>query len=80
MSSRAASLVERSKARVRAYARHAPSRSEYARAAGVPKTTLIRMDETDWNPTAETLDKLEAAIPPDWAPPPAVSAAEAEAA
>ena len=36
------------------------SRSGLARAAGLHANTLLRLDEPDWNPTAETLGKLEA--------------------
>lgn len=35
------------------------SRSGLARAAGLHANSLRRMDEPDWNPTAETLGKLE---------------------
>jgi len=35
------------------------SRSGLARAAGLHANSLRRMDESDWNPTAETLGKLE---------------------
>ena len=35
------------------------SRSGLARASGLHANTLRRMDEPDWNPTAETLGKLE---------------------
>ena len=36
------------------------SRSGLARAAGLHANSLRRLDEADWNPTAETLGKLEA--------------------
>jgi 3,4-dihydroxy 2-butanone 4-phosphate synthase/GTP cyclohydrolase II len=36
------------------------SRSGLARAAGLHANSLRRLDEPDWNPTAETLGKLEA--------------------
>jgi len=36
------------------------SRSGLARAAGLHANSLRRMEEADWNPTAETLGKLEA--------------------
>src|SRR3546814_1161079 len=35
------------------------SRSGLARAAGLHANSLRRMDEPDWNPTADTLGKLE---------------------
>ena len=38
------------------------SRSGLARAAGLHANSLRRLDESDWNPTAETLGKLEAYI------------------
>src|ERR1700740_3762543 len=36
------------------------SRSGLARAAGLHANSLRRLGETDWNPTADTLTKLEA--------------------
>ncbi len=35
------------------------SRSGLARAAGLHANSLRRLGETDWNPTADTLSKLE---------------------
>ncbi len=45
------------------------TKSRFAREAGLPDTTLRGFHEPHWNPTAETLRKLEAVIPPDWAAP-----------
>ena len=36
------------------------SRSGLARAAGLHANSLRRLGESDWNPTADTLTKLEA--------------------
>ncbi len=40
-----------------------------ARVSGVQKTTLRHFNEPDWNPTKETIEKLERVIPEDWTPP-----------
>lgn len=40
-----------------------------AREAGIQKTTLRHFHEHDWNPTKETIEKLESVIPEGWTPP-----------
>ncbi len=63
-----ASLVEMAKARVRAYARHRGwSASEFAERAGLHRNTLRHFDLPEWNPTAETLARLEAIVPSEFA-------------
>lgn len=41
-------------------------KSKYARKAGIIDTTLRDFNEPDWNPTVETLLRLEALIPDGW--------------
>lgn len=54
-------------ARVRAWARHCKlSKSGYAAAVGLRDTTLRAFHQPDWNPTRETLEKLESVIPAGW--------------
>lgn len=56
-------------ARVRAYRSEMGwSRARLAAAAGIQDTVLRHLDEEGWNPTAETVRRLEAVIPPGWAP------------
>lgn len=43
------------------------TRSRFAKEANVQKTTLRHFHNEDWNPTRETLEKLESVIPPDFA-------------
>ena len=53
--------------RVRAWARHCNlSKSGYAAAVGLRDTTLRAFHQPDWNPTRETLEKLESVIPAGW--------------
>ncbi|CCG40136.1 hypothetical protein PHAMO_180105 [Magnetospirillum molischianum DSM 120] len=63
-------IIEASIARCRAFA-HSPgmSKARLASLAGLHRNALRDMDRTDWSPTADTLRKLEAVIPPDWYPP-----------
>ncbi len=42
------------------------SKSRFAAVAGVVDTTLRDFHKPDWNPTRETLEKLEAVVPVDW--------------
>ena len=42
------------------------TKTRMAREAGLPDTTLRHFDNPSWNPTAETLRKLEAVIPEEW--------------
>ena len=42
------------------------SKSRFAVEAGLVDTTLRGFDKADWNPTRETLEKLEAVLPPGW--------------
>lgn len=39
-----------------------------AREAGISESTLRHIDRPSWNPESETLRRLEAIIPPDFAP------------
>lgn len=67
-------------ARVRAYAKAkgwAPSR--FAIEAGLSPDALRALHRDDWNPRADTLEKLEALIPDDFVVPPS-SASTSEAA
>lgn len=54
-------------ARIRAYAVHQGwTKSRLASEAGLPDTTLRHFDRGSWNPTLDTLRKLEAIIPRDF--------------
>lgn len=60
-------FVDASIDRIRAYrAALGLSKSALARAAGLPESTLREFDRPSWSPTATTLRKLEALIPPGW--------------
>lgn len=65
-------LVVQSKSRVLAWlASEATSpalRTKIAETAGVDEKTLRLAAKDRWNPTAETLAKLEEIIPHDWQP------------
>ena len=37
--------------------------------AGLAPNTLGRIESPDWQPSLETLRRLEALLPPDWMPP-----------
>ncbi len=52
--------------------------SRLANEAGLTESTLRFLDSDNWNPTAETLRKLEAVIPPGWQPGHAVPPIEAK--
>lgn len=41
-------------------------KSRLAAEAGLPDTTLRNFDGDDWNPTVETLERLEKTIPSGW--------------
>jgi hypothetical protein len=62
--------VTQAVARVRAwlFANERPTWRTLAVAAGVDEKTLRLAARDSWNPTANTLQKLEALIPPDWQP------------
>ncbi len=61
--------VENAISRIRAWAVANSWRpSRYAKEAGLHDNTLRGLDSDTWNPTAETLRKLEAVIPPGWQP------------
>lgn len=47
-------------------------KARLAKEAGVPRSTLKNFDLGTWNPTADTLRKLEAVIPPEFAVAPEV--------
>lgn len=58
------SSIEAAIERVRAYARSRGwKKSRLAEEAGMANTVLRAFDEPGWNPTAETLRRLEAIIP-----------------
>ena len=60
-------MIEQALKRVREYARQKGlSKSAFARAAGLNDTTLRGINRDDWNPTAETLRRLESVIPKNW--------------
>lgn len=65
-------LVVQSKSRVLAWlAREATTsalRTKIATTAGVNEKTIRLANGDDWNPTADTLAKLETLIPHDWRP------------
>lgn len=57
-------------ARIRAYRRVMGwSVLKFATEAGMGESTIRKMDREDWSPTADTLRKLEAVVPPDFQPP-----------
>ncbi len=59
--------IEASIRRIRAYAQAAGlSKGRLAVRAGLRDTTLRRFDHVDWNPTLETLRKLQAVVPTDF--------------
>ena len=58
-------------ARIRAYLKvGGVAKSRLAVLAGVPEGCVRNVYAEEWNPTIETLRKLEAAIPVDFDPPP----------
>lgn len=61
--------VQHSISRVRAFMKaEGLSRRALAEKAKIGDTTIRNIDEPDWNPTAETLTKLEAVIPAEFVP------------
>lgn len=59
--------IEHTILRIRRYAAGQQwSRTRLAREAGLPHNTLKAFDLQTWNPTADTLRKLEAIIPADF--------------
>jgi len=57
-------LIDADIERIRSYARAQNwKKSRLAREAGMADTVLRRFHSDHWNPTAETLRRLEAAIP-----------------
>ncbi len=61
--------IRQSIERVRAFARaQGWTKSRLAREAGMIDTTLRDFHRDDWNPTAETIRRLEAVIPEDFEP------------
>lgn len=59
--------VDQTIRRIRAYAEFRKwKKSRLAVEAGMPDTTLRDFHKADWNPTAETLRRLEAIIPTDF--------------
>ena len=70
--------IEHTILRIRRYATEQQwSRTRLAREAGLPHNTLKAFDLQTWNPTADTLRKLESIIPADFQ---AVELSEPEAA
>lgn len=62
--------IELSITRARAYARVCGmSKRELARTAGLDSNALLQMDEPGWNPTAETLRRVEKVIPAGFSEP-----------
>jgi hypothetical protein len=62
--------VAHSLARVRAWITNADRpKAQIADEAGVDEKTVRLAVGRDWNPTAKTLEKLEAIVPADWQPP-----------
>lgn len=60
-------LIDRSIERVRAYrAAENLTKESFARAAGMGESVLRRLEKPDWNPTSNTLRRLEAIIPADF--------------
>lgn len=56
-------------ARVKAYLKETgTARYRLAVMAGVPEGCVRNVEATDWNPTTDTLRKLEEAIPKDFMP------------
>lgn len=69
--------------RIRAWANtNGWSKTRFAAEAGVVDTTLRHFHDPNWNPTRETLEKLEALIPSGWqaGDPPPLSSQRGEAA
>ncbi len=61
--------VDRGIARIRAYAAEMGwSKSRFAKEAGMNDTTLRDFHKSDWNPTRDTLRRLEAIIPQIFVP------------
>lgn len=58
--------VQESIERVRSYLRSGVLKKDLASQAGVPASVLTTVFKDDFSPTANTLRKLEAAIPPDF--------------
>lgn len=72
----AAADIDKSISRVRAYAKAMKwGANRYAVAAELNEATVRPMFRDAWNPTAETLRKLEAVIPAGWKPGDAVEPA-----
>lgn len=70
MDQHASQGVDRSLARVRAWLKNLQGPlTAFARAAGVDEKHLrLARAKADWNPTADTLRKIEAPIPDNWQP------------
>lgn len=60
-------LINQSIDRIRSFRRAKGwSILRYAKAAGMGESTIRRMDDPSWSPTAETLRRLESLIPDDF--------------
>lgn len=69
-------LIEQSIARVRAYRRaNGWSILRLAKECGLRESTIRHLDREGWSPTADTLRKLEAAIPDNFICPADIEAA-----
>jgi 3,4-dihydroxy 2-butanone 4-phosphate synthase/GTP cyclohydrolase II len=58
-----AAMIATTITRIREHVRTHGAKADLARRAGLHPNTLIGIDRDDWNPTADTLLKLEAALP-----------------
>lgn len=59
--------IEKNIRRIRDYRHHKGwSVSKLASEAGLGESTIRKIDDDDWNPTAETIAALESAIPSGW--------------
>lgn len=62
-------MIDQAIARIRAYRAHRGwSILRFAKEAGMGESTIRHMDHPEWSPTADTLRRLERALPPDWQP------------
>lgn len=56
--------------RLRAYRRAKGwSILRFAKEAGMGESTIRNMDHPEWSPTADTIRRMEAIIPPEWVRP-----------
>lgn len=62
-------LINEIISRIRAY-RSAQNWSvlRLAKEAGLAESTIRNIDAPDWNPTLDTMNKLQKVVPEDWSP------------